>query len=476
MRLILALLTFLLLAAPAAAVPRPDEDPFYVAPPETAAAAPGQILRERRVDVTAAGLPLPLEGHQLLYRTTDTHGAPEATVATVILPTGAAPGGERPLVAYLPAEDTLTRDCASSYELRMGTNYELGQAVLPLLAGGAALVVPDYEGPESQWIAGVQAGHAVLDAVRAAEAFAPAGLDGVRTQVGLWGYSGGGHATAWAAELEAEYAPELRIVGAAHGAAPYVLRKTVAKLDGSPFAGIMLAAVVGIGRAYPEMGLDALLNEKGRAMQAAVGKQCIEDFAGAYPGARLDDFTTVPDAKDVPSVSAVIDADDLGHRTPTAPLYVYQSATDELEPVEGADAIVENYCRRGVAVQYNRGVAGEHIQFSIAESGNAAAYLLDRFAGRTAPNTCTVGPDARPSAPATGVTRCTVVLRLHRRRGERIRRAVARAGGRRIAARRGRDLRRLRLRGVRAGRRTIRVRLRTSRGVRTVVRHRRVRC
>ena len=108
----------------------------------------------------------------------------------------------------------------------------------------------------------------MLDAVRAAEAFAPAGLDGVKTKVGLWGYSGGAQATAWAAELHPTYAPELNVVGAAHGAAPYVLRKTIAKLDGSPYMGIVLAAVVGIGRAYPEMRLDEVLNERGKEMQA----------------------------------------------------------------------------------------------------------------------------------------------------------------------------------------------------------------
>ena len=35
--------------------------------------------------------------------------------------------------------------------------------------------------------------------------------------VGLWGYSGGGLATAWAAEVCAGYAPELDIVGAVLG-------------------------------------------------------------------------------------------------------------------------------------------------------------------------------------------------------------------------------------------------------------------
>jgi pimeloyl-ACP methyl ester carboxylesterase len=389
-------------------------------------------------------------------------------VATVIVPLAAPPAGGRPLLSYQPAEDTLSRDCASSYEIRQGKMPELPEAMVPLLKDGAALVVPDYEGPESQWVAGVQAGHAVLDAIRATERFVPADLDGAKTHVAVWGYSGGAQATAWAAELQPRYAPELDLVASAHGAAPYVLRKTVAYLDGSPYAGILLAAVVGMGRAYPEMRLDEMFNEAGRAMKANVSDQCIEQFAAEYPGARLDDFTRVPNAKDLPNISRVIDADDLGHRTPEAATYLYQSTTDELEPVAGADAIVENYCRRGVAVQYVRAPAGEHIEFQIRGAPAAAAYIADRFAGKPAPNTCTVKPDPQPR-------RCTLVIRLRHRRGERIRRVVARVAGRRIV-RRGRNLRRLRVRGLSPGRHTIRLRLRTTRGRRTLVVHRRARC
>jgi pimeloyl-ACP methyl ester carboxylesterase len=393
-------ITLVLAPASFAAVPRPDDDAFYVAPAGFAEAELGDVLRSREIEMTAVGVPIPLEGHQILYRTSDTHGDPEAAVATVVVPLTAAPAGGRPLLSYQPAEDTLTRDCSSSYEIRQGQMPELPEALVPLLKDGAAVVIPDYEGPESQWVAGVQAGHAVLDAVRATESFKPAGLPGTRTRVAVWGYSGGAQATAWAAELHPEYAPEIDLVGAAHGAAPYVLRETVAYLDGSPYAGILLAAVVGMGRAYPEMQLDEFFNDAGKAMQEQVGTQCIEDFAGEYPFAKLDDYTRVPNAKDLPNISAVIDDNDLGQRTPTAPAYIYQSATDELEPVAGADAIVANYCRNGVSVQYNRAAAGEHIEFQMRGAPEAAAYLADRFAGKPAPSTCPAPQTARKKRSA----------------------------------------------------------------------------
>ena len=439
----------------------PDEDPFYAVPADVGKAKRGAILDTREVEVRANGRPTGLTGHQLLYRTTDTKGAPTATVATVILPPGPA-NSARPLLAYQPPEDTLTRRCASSYEIRNGQTPT--EPLGLVRSEGVALVIADYEGPGSHWVAGKMAGRAVLDAVRATEAFEPAGLKGARTPVGLWGYSGGGHATAWAAELAPTYAPELNVVGAAHGGAPYVLRTTIANLDGGPFAGILLAAVVGIGRAYPEMNLDELLNAEGLAMRDAIGKQCLEEFALAYPGATIDQYTDRPDTKDLPNVAAVIADNGLGQRTPTAPLFIYHAATDELNPIAGTDAIVENYCRRGVAVQYERAPAGEHIEYAVRGGALAEAYLSARFAGEPAPNGCTVAPDPTPA------TTCTVTVRFK----QRFRRAVARVAGRRLVVR---DRRRVRIGGLAAGRYRVKLRIRTTDGVaRTFVVRRTAKC
>src|SRR5207237_1235757 len=77
------------------------------------------------------------------------------------------------------------------------------------LQRGWAVVVSDYEGPQSAFGAARMAGHGVLDGIRAAEALSGTGLTGAQTPVGLWGYSGGGLATSWAAELAAGYAPDL---------------------------------------------------------------------------------------------------------------------------------------------------------------------------------------------------------------------------------------------------------------------------
>ena len=374
-------------ARAATPVPTPDNDPFYVPPSNLATTTPGTILRARAVNVAALGLPLPFRSWQLLYRSTDSHGAPEATVATVLEPESAAPPGGRPLLAYQPAEDALTRSCAPSYEMRQGTEPEELEMVLPLLKDWA-IVVADYEGPQSQWAAGAQAAHGVLDAIRAAEAFAPAGLRGAATSVGLWGYSGGGQATGWVAELAPGYAPELNIKGAAYGGAPADVGRTFRYLDGGAFAGIAFAGAVGLSRAYPEMDLQSLLNAKGRAMAAQVGTECIDQFAFQYPYARISDYTSVPDPLAVPRVKQVVTMDNLGQRKPTTPLYIYNATHDELNPIAAGDALVSHYCSEGVTVDYERILVGEHISPVVTNAAQAVSYLADRFAGKPAPSTC----------------------------------------------------------------------------------------
>ncbi len=70
----------------------PADDPFYDPPQGFQHAAPGTVLRSRDVEVAFLGLiPQKFTATQLLYRTTDMNGEPEATVTTVIAPAERAP-------------------------------------------------------------------------------------------------------------------------------------------------------------------------------------------------------------------------------------------------------------------------------------------------------------------------------------------------------------------------------------------------
>ena len=110
--------------------------------------------------------------------------------------------------------------------------------------------VPDHEGLEGMWgtrtsrLPGARRLRATLN-------FESFGL-AADSKVGLWGYSGGGLASAWAAgEVHADYAPELNVVGAVLGSPVGNLGNTFRRLNGTHYAGLPALVVSALAKTYP---------------------------------------------------------------------------------------------------------------------------------------------------------------------------------------------------------------------------------
>src|SRR3546814_4197439 len=80
--------------------------------------------------------------------------------------------------------------------------------------------------------------------------FAPLGLES-STPGGLFGYSGGGMASSWAAEMAPTHAPELSIVGAVLGSPVGDPGEAFLKLNCGLNAGLPALVVSGLRHAYP---------------------------------------------------------------------------------------------------------------------------------------------------------------------------------------------------------------------------------
>jgi hypothetical protein len=391
----------------AAAVTSPSQDSFYAPPPAFAAAAPGTVLRSREVSLVGLTELASGTAYQLLYRTEDATGAPIAAVTTLMLPSSPAPG-PRKLLSYQTAEDSLTTSCAPSYALQSGSGStqlaESGEMALGL-AQGWDVVVPDHEGPQSEWGVGPLEGRTTLDSIRAVEQFAPAQLEGTTTPVAMMGYSGGAIPTTWGNALAPTYAPELHLVGVAAGGIAADPIENLDAVDGSVFAGTILGLSIGVDRAYP-FGLDSLLSASGRglaAQDAADGFGCAGSVIDA-PFGHVSDFSTYPSAQALAAVpvvqSAFAHVDLIDGPVPQAPSYFYNAINDELAIIKPVDALFAAECARGAAIDYHRDPVGEHNTGAGAYVAPALQYLEDRFAGKPAPNTCPLG-SARP-APAGG--------------------------------------------------------------------------
>jgi len=378
---------------PVAPFREPAHDPFHAqaSAAELTATPNGTVMRYRRIDPQAYYVfGVSAQAWQVAYRSSDTFGQPRINVATILVPSNPKPQ----MLSYQVAYDALTRRCAPSYEILSGSMVEQ-LLVNKALRRGWVVVLPDYEGPEAQFLAGLNSARGVLDGIRAAQHFLPDTLAGADTPVALWGYSGGAFASLWAAETAAEYAPTIHLTGVAAGGPPANLASSAEHIDGGLFAGLYFAAVIGLSRAYDTIDVETLLNEDGRQMFADLDDSCVgqelawvkDPLLSGYTFDNMREYTTVDNLLAVPAVQNVTDENRLGQRGFSAPLFYYHAFFDQLTPRADARALARRYCELGVPVRFDYAI-GEHISTALTQASSAVSYLADRFAGLTPSDDC----------------------------------------------------------------------------------------
>ncbi|WKD33234.1 lipase family protein [Streptomyces xanthophaeus] len=354
-----------------------------------AAAAPGDVVSS----APSAFRPLPgqptgTKAWKIHYRSTTADGAPNIVSGTVIVPQDGRTG-PRPLITYAVGTVGMGDSCAPSDNFPHGTAME-ANLIQQLTLRGWAVVVTDYEGLGTPGVhtytVGPSAGHAVLDAARAAQRLPGAGLSATGP-VGIMGYSQGGQASSWAAELQGSYAPELQVKGTATGGVPGDLLKVAEFNDGSYGSGLIFMAAAGQDAAFPELDLDSYLNPAGKALVAGMKENCvaIDSIAGSFK--RISDLTT-RDPLARPDWQAALNRSRLGGTAPAAPVYQYHALADELIPYGVGRRLRSDWCARGANVEFDTVWVGEHVSGVITHSLAAGNWLADRFAGRPTHANC----------------------------------------------------------------------------------------
>ncbi|HEV7422328.1 MAG TPA: alpha/beta fold hydrolase [Mycobacterium sp.] len=368
----------------------PDSDPFYVPPAGFEHSRPGTVLRSRDVELAFLGLiPQKITATQLLYRTTDMNDRPDATVTTVVTP--ADRDRPCPIVSYQCAIDAVAGRCFPSYAMRRGAKAvgALAQIefllVAAALAEGWAVSIPDHEGTDGTWGAPREPGYHILDGLRAALDFERLDLS-PEAPIGLWGYSGGGLATAWAAEMYADYAPELNVVGAVLGSPVADLGHAFRRLNGSFYAGLPAMVVAALSQVYPD--LDRIIAEHATP-EGKKTLQRIEKMTTAHAVLRMirtdmDDLVDWPlqQILDTPEVQHVFESIKLGTTAPTPPVLIVQAVHDRIVSVDDIDELSEIYSSGGAHVTYHRDVFGEHMLLHPLSAPMTLRWLRDRFADR----------------------------------------------------------------------------------------------
>ena len=406
-RRVLSTALALLLAVPGAAAAQD----FYAAPAELPR-TPGEIIRAEPMTAYDAGTPLPGRAWRMLYRSTSATGSPIAVSGTVLVPDGVS-AGPRPIIGYSVGTRGIADRCAPSRQLAVSGEPE-ASTVRSMLERGWAVALTDWQGlgtaGDHTYVVGRAEGQAVLDAIRAARRLRDAGLpqDG---PLGVMGYSQGGHSAAWAAQVQPDYAPELRLAGAAAGAVPSDLRQVAAHLDGGHAAGLVLYAAVGLNAAYPELKLDSHLNDAGRDAVARARNSCVLDGSLAlFAFRRSTDYTTT-DVPALPEWRARLQENGVGAIAPQTPVLLYHARADELIPFALSEALRERWCRQGVNVRLEETPGQDH---AVTGSDGGAPVAIDWLAERFA-----AGPPPQPpECPAMSI-RPRPSLRLSARRTSR---------------------------------------------------------
>ncbi|CZR51588.1 related to lipase 1 [Phialocephala subalpina] len=380
-------------------LPPPSADPWFQPPADWQLKTPGSVLKVRKSPYSNITIANCIDTFQVQYRTTDTHNNASWAVSTQFIPASHAKcNATHPelcahgIVSYEIPYDSADPDATPGYLLQWGEPY--GE-MSDLLARGWFVSVPDYEGPLSSYCAGVQAGHATLDSVRAV--LQVAGDFGLRTadaRAALWGYSGGAMATEFAAELAGSYTPDLKLAGVVEGGtAPNIT--TVGKLmNGKDTAGLLVAGLVGITSQHTEArqyilsrlknsgpyNITGFLNATNMSGVQALVNYMYQDVYKYFLGGESDlDSKILTDMYNQDAVMGY-------HGTPNMPMFIYKAISDEMSAVNETDALVDSFCKQGANILYHRNSIGGHNQELWQGRHRALDFLAEVLDGTNGTN------------------------------------------------------------------------------------------
>ncbi|MGQ0844248.1 MAG: lipase family protein [Sporichthyaceae bacterium] len=370
---------------------------FYRPPDPLPKGRPGDVIRSE--ELAASAYPN-ARARRIMYLSRNYLGEPVAVTGLLLIPAERARGEASPLVVHTPGTRGLGDHCAPSKQADAATaspwamDYSSGEYA-QFLARGISVVITDYLGQGTpgiapQYVVGPTAGYNGLDAVRAAQRIGGSGVSAT-SPVGISGYSQGGQAAAWTAQLQPTYAPELRLKGVLAGGVPTDVAATVKHIDGNPTAGaaFALASMLGLDAAHPTLDLEKRLTPAGRRIMQRIASTCVYEYLSTYGTINSTDVTS-PNVLTDPAWLEAYERSRLGRRAPGAPAYLYHGTADTIVPFGEGNSLFHSWCRLGQSVQFEPLHGLDHLSGVSLGPPRGIAWLTDRLTGAQAPSGCHV--------------------------------------------------------------------------------------
>jgi pimeloyl-ACP methyl ester carboxylesterase len=346
---------------------------FYDAPDPLPPGEPGDVVRVMPVDAPAG-----LEGLRVMYRSTDAEGDARAATGTIHFPSGEAPDGGWPVLAWAHGTTGLASPCAPSR----------AADVPPAFGVEGVLVAPDYIGlgPVGEvhpYLSAAAEANAMVDGVAAARALAGVGAGDEWVVVGV---SQGGHAALVTDEAAAGRLPDAELLGTVAVAPGAELGSTFG--DDLQARVITTMVLVGMAAEDPTVDLADYLSAPVQEASAVIRDGCVADIVAtmgslaAVPGY----FTTDP--RTSPLGQAWVAENDPGQVVSDAPVLLVQGGRDALVLPARTAALLARMCGNGQVVEMIDVPEGDHDTVTGLAADDIAAWVADRFAGEPPVDDC----------------------------------------------------------------------------------------
>ncbi len=357
---------------------------FYTPPEPLPQGEPGTIIRQEPLP---SSLPEGAQAWRVMYLSTDLEGDAIAVTGTVVAPTG--PSAEpRHIIAWAHGTTGIRPECGVSHTR---DPYQQTPIIDRMLDEGFVVTITDYPGLGTPgihpYMVGPVAAQSVLDSVRVARQITEVSAG---NEFVVWGASQGGNSSLWTAQMAADYAPELTLLGTA-SSAPAIDLRGIAEFNlDKPAGGIFLGLVFAAWDAvYPNAQLDAIIRPEERENFDRMIEPCFTALAGFL---RVRDHLRTPEQYlSVDILNAEPWSTLFEENTPKdpidVPILIAHGTADPLIPIELSEVEAARRCEAGEDVQFARYPGSSH-DAREDTAVHILGWVVDRFAGRPTASNC----------------------------------------------------------------------------------------